>query len=89
MVSRKKHLMAAVTYACSDIVRTLFFVCRRSPFLSLRAVFIGATTFAALRVMLVIVAIWRQYGREFASTSACGRNSSPTRFHLLWRSASR
>jgi len=65
MVSRKKHLMAAVTYACSDIVRTLFFVVPAFAFLSLRAVFIGATTFAALRVMLVIVAIWRQYGREF------------------------
>jgi O-antigen/teichoic acid export membrane protein len=28
-------------------------------------VFIGATAFAALRVVLVVVAIWRQYGREF------------------------
>jgi O-antigen/teichoic acid export membrane protein len=65
MVSRKKHLMAAVTYACSDIVRTLFFVSPAFLFGSLRAVFIGATTFAALRVVLVVVAIWRQYGREF------------------------
>ena len=65
MVSRKKHLMAAVTYACSDIVRTLFFVAPAFAFLSLRAVFIGATAFAALRVVLVVVAIWRQYGREF------------------------
>jgi len=65
MVSRKKHLMAAVTYACSDIVRTLFFIVPAFAFLSLRAVFIGATAFAALRVVLVVVAIWRQYGREF------------------------
>jgi O-antigen/teichoic acid export membrane protein len=65
MVSRKKHLMAAVTYACSDIVRTLFFVSPAFLFASLRAVFIGATAFAALRVVLVVVAIWRQYGREF------------------------
>jgi O-antigen/teichoic acid export membrane protein len=65
MVSRKKHLMAAVTYACSDIVRTLFFIVPAFAFLSLRAVFIGATAFAALRVVLVIAAVSRQYGREF------------------------
>jgi len=65
MVSRKKHVMAAVTYACSDIVRTLFFVAPALLFVSLRAVFIGGTVFAALRVVLVVVAIWRQYGREF------------------------
>jgi len=65
MVSRKKHMMAAVTYACSDIVRTLFFVSPAFLFASLRAVFIGATAFAAMRVVLVVVAIWRQYGREF------------------------
>ena len=65
MVSRKKHMMAAVTYACSDIIRTLFFIAPAFLFVSLRAVFIGATAFAALRVLLVVVAIWRQYGREF------------------------
>jgi O-antigen/teichoic acid export membrane protein len=65
MVSRKKHMMAAITYACSDIVRTLFFIAPAFLFVSLRAVFIGGTAFAALRVVLVVVAIWRQYGREF------------------------
>jgi O-antigen/teichoic acid export membrane protein len=65
MVSRKKHLMAAITYACSDVVRTLFFVVPAFVFLNLHAVFVGATAFAALRVVLVVVAIWRQYGREF------------------------
>jgi len=65
MVSRKKHMMAAVTYACSDIIRTLFFIAPAFLFVSLRAVFIGATAFAALRVLLVVVAIWRQYGHEF------------------------
>src|SRR6266581_4583742 len=50
LVSRKKHLMAAVTYACSDIVRTLFFI---------------LPAFAALRLMLLLAALWRQYGREF------------------------
>jgi O-antigen/teichoic acid export membrane protein len=65
MVSRKKHLMAAVTYACSDIVRTLFFILPALLLGSLRAVFIGATAFAALRLALLLGALWRQYGREF------------------------
>jgi O-antigen/teichoic acid export membrane protein len=65
MVSRKKHLMAAITYACSDIVRTLFFIVPALLFVSLRAVFLGATIFAALRLVLLLGALWRQYGREF------------------------
>jgi O-antigen/teichoic acid export membrane protein len=65
MVSRKKHLMAAVTYACSDIVRTLFFIVPAFLLGSVRAVFIGATVFAALRLALLLGALWRQYGREF------------------------
>jgi len=73
MVSRKRHLMAAVTYACSDIVRTLFFILPAFAFLSLRAVFMGATAFAALRVVLVVVAISRQYGREFRVDPALWR----------------
>ena len=65
MVSRKKHLMAAVTYACSDIVRTLFFILPAFALGSLRAVFIGATAFAGFRLVLLVAALWRQYGREF------------------------
>ena len=65
MVSRKKHLMAAVTYACSDIVRTLFFIVPAFLVGSLRAVFIGATAFAAVRLILLVIALWREYGREF------------------------
>ena len=65
MVSRKKHLLAAVTYACSDIVRTLFFILPAFALGSLRAVFIGATVFAGFRLVLLVVALWRQYGREF------------------------
>jgi O-antigen/teichoic acid export membrane protein len=65
MVSRKKHLMAAVTYAGSDIVRTLFFIVPTFLLGSLRAVFIGAVAFAAVRLALLVVALWREYGREF------------------------
>jgi O-antigen/teichoic acid export membrane protein len=65
MVSRKKHLMAAVTYACSDIVRTLFFIVPAFFLGSIRAVFIGATVFAAVRLLLLVGTLWREYGREF------------------------
>jgi O-antigen/teichoic acid export membrane protein len=65
MVSRKQHLMAAITYAGSDIVRTLFFIAPALLLGSLRAVFIGATAFAALRLVLLLAALWREYGREF------------------------
>jgi O-antigen/teichoic acid export membrane protein len=65
MVSRKKHLMAAVTYACSDIVRTLFFILPAFALGSLRAVFIGATRLPACGWLLLVAALWRQYGREF------------------------
>ena len=65
MVSRKQHLMAAITYACSDIVRTLFFIAPALLLGSLRAVFIGATAFAALRLVLLLAALWREYGRDF------------------------
>jgi len=65
MVSRKQHLMAAITYACSDIVRTLFFIAPALLLGSLRAVFIGATAFAALRLALLLAALWREYGRDF------------------------
>src|SRR5262245_32817531 len=65
MVSRKKHLTAAITYACSDIVRTLCFILPALAFASLRAVFIGATAFAILRLVLLLTALWREHGREF------------------------
>ena len=65
MVSRKKHLMAAVTYACSDIVRTLFFIvpafALRQPARRLRrrGRVRRASTGAAAR------SLWREFGREF------------------------
>ena len=73
MVSRKKHLMAAITYACSDVVRTLFFILPAFFLGSMRAVFIGATAFAALRLLLLVAALWREYGREFRIDTALWR----------------
>jgi O-antigen/teichoic acid export membrane protein len=65
MVSRKRHLVAATTYALSDIVRTLLFITPAILFASVRAVFIGATTFAGIRLLGTIVALWREFGPEF------------------------
>lgn len=64
MISRKRHGMAAVTYAVSDIGRTLLFILPALLVASLHAVFVGATVFAAARLTLMLAALWRQYGRE-------------------------
>ena len=65
MVSRKHHMAAAVTYAISDIVRTLLLIIPALAFASLRAVFVGATVFAGLRLLATVVAVWREFGRDF------------------------
>ena len=65
MVSRKRHFVAAVTYAVSDIGRTLLFVIPALIFGSLRAVFIGGVIFAGVRLALMIASLWREFGRDF------------------------
>ena len=65
MVSRHHHLTAAVTYATSDVVRTLLFVIPALTFATLRAVFIGATVFAAVRLIATVVTMAREFGRDF------------------------
>jgi O-antigen/teichoic acid export membrane protein len=63
MVSRKQHLNAAITYALSDVTRTAFFIVPALLFVSLRAVFIGAVVFAALRLVMMTVMLRREFGR--------------------------
>ena len=64
MVSRHKHMTAAVTYALSDFVRTLLFIAPALVFSSLEAVFIGATVFAGLRLFATVLTLWREFGRD-------------------------
>jgi O-antigen/teichoic acid export membrane protein len=64
MVSRNKHMAAAVTYAVSDIVRTLLILGPALLFASLRAVLIGATVFAGLRMLATVITLWREFGRD-------------------------
>jgi O-antigen/teichoic acid export membrane protein len=65
MISRNRHLKAAITYAVSDIVRTLLFVLPALFLGSLRAVFLGATLFAAIRLAAAVGVLWREFGRDF------------------------
>ena len=64
MISRRKHVAAAVTYAVSDILRTALFIVPALLFTTLEAVFVGAAMFAALRLAVTLVALWRLCGRE-------------------------
>ena len=62
MVSRKRHLNAALTYALSDLTRTAFFVVPALLFVSLEAVFAGAVAFAALRLVVMLLVLRRALG---------------------------
>ena len=64
MVCRQKHLAAAITYAISDIVRTILFIGPALLFVSLDAVFVGAIAYAALRLAAAGFALWRLCGSE-------------------------
>ncbi len=85
MISRKQHMSAAVTYALSDIARTALFILPALLFASLRAVFIGAIVFAAGRLAMMLLVVWRQYGREFRPDAALWR--SQLRYALPFASA--
>ena len=63
MVSRKRHLSAALTYALSDVTRTAFFLVPALLFVSLRAVFIGAVAFAAVRLAIMLIVLRRDIGQ--------------------------
>ena len=65
MICRRKHMTAAVTYAVSDIIRTALFIIPALAFTTVRAVFIGATLFAGLRLAATLIAVWREFGRDF------------------------
>jgi len=73
MISRKQHMTAAITYALSDVARTAFFIVPAMLFVSMRAVFLGAVIFAAMRLAMMLVVVWRQYGREFRPDPALWR----------------
>lgn len=63
MIARKQHMRAAVTYATSDVVRTILFTVPALGFRSLRGVLLGAAAFAAFRVVGMLAYLWREFGR--------------------------
>lgn len=63
MVSQKRHGRAALTYALSDVTRTAFFVVPALLFVSLHAVFVGAVAFAAVRLLVMLHVMRREFGR--------------------------
>jgi O-antigen/teichoic acid export membrane protein len=74
MISRKRHMRAAITYAVSDICRTLMFVLPAVMIGSLRAVFIGATAFVAVRCAVMLAAFWREFGGDLRIDLALWRD---------------
>ena len=74
MISRKRHLRAAITYAVSDACRTLMFVLPAVMIGSLRAVFIGATVFVAIRCGVMLATFWREFGGDLRIDIALWRD---------------
>ncbi|MBI4477552.1 MAG: lipopolysaccharide biosynthesis protein [Acidobacteria bacterium] len=64
LVSRKRHLEAAATYAGSDLLRTLLFVAPALAFDSVHGVLLGAACFAAVRLLWMIACLWHDFGRQ-------------------------
>ena len=62
MVSRKRHVNAALTYALSDVARTAFFIVPALLFVNLYAVFVGAVAFAAVRLVVMLAVMRREIG---------------------------
>ena len=65
LVSRRRHVAAAWTYGVSDVVRTVALVAPALLLGSVYGVMIGAVVFAGLRVIAMLVALWREFGRDF------------------------
>jgi O-antigen/teichoic acid export membrane protein len=64
MISRHQHVKAAVTYAISDLSRTLLFIVPALCFRSLRGVLVGAVAFGILRLAAMLVYLRREFGDD-------------------------
>ncbi len=64
MIARKQHFSAAVTYASSDVARTLLFVLPALGFGGVQGLLVGAVAFGVLRLAAMLVYLWREFGRE-------------------------
>ena len=66
LISRQRPAAAAWAYALSDIGRAACFVIPAALAYGLRGVMAGAVAFAAVRVLLAIVTLWREFGPALA-----------------------
>ena len=64
LISRKKPAVAAWAYALSDIARAACFVIPAALAYGLRGVMLGAVLFAATRVVVTALSLWREFGSE-------------------------
>jgi O-antigen/teichoic acid export membrane protein len=64
MISRGEHLKAALTYASSDLVRTLLLILPALRFGGVREVLIGAVAFGGLRFAAMLAYLWHTFGRS-------------------------
>lgn len=64
MVSRKRHVQAACTYAASDVIRTAGFVLPALALWGLSGVLAGAIAFAGLRVLAMLASFRREFGKD-------------------------
>jgi O-antigen/teichoic acid export membrane protein len=64
MISRRQHVKAAVTYAISDLLRTLLFIVPALGFRSVRGVLVGAVAFGFLRLAAMLVYLRREFGGD-------------------------
>ena len=64
MISRHQHMKAAITYALSDLGRTVLFIVPAIGFRSLRGVLIGAVAFGFFRLAVMLVYLRREFGRD-------------------------
>ncbi len=64
MIARNQHVKAALTYAISDVLRTLLFVVPALGFGSLRGVLVGAVAFGMCRLAAMLVYLRREFGGD-------------------------
>jgi O-antigen/teichoic acid export membrane protein len=62
LISRRHHVKAAVIYASSDIARSLLFVIPALRFGGVRAILAGAAVFGGVRLLAMLVFLWREFG---------------------------
>jgi O-antigen/teichoic acid export membrane protein len=62
MIARKQHVRAALTYAASDLARTLLFIIPAIGFRSVAGVLAGAVMFASLRLVAMLFYLGREFG---------------------------